>query len=73
MTKAEVRAAFPALLAQWKAKQFPSVGDQALRSSDFIDWLRQHYPQTLVFRSTMGAEYDLDQWFAAACSQGWRD
>ena len=74
MTKTEVRRRFPALLAAWRALPENSrIEEQALRFSDFFSWLKEHHPAATKFRSVMGAEEDLEQWFDFATHQGWRN
>jgi hypothetical protein len=74
VTKAEVRKAFPALLAAWR--QLPentSTDEQRLEFGDFWTWLVGHHPGATKFRSTMGPREDLEQWFAQTTHQTWRD
>lgn len=74
MTKAEVRRRFPALLAAWRASpENARIDEQSLRFSDFFSWLKEHHPSTTKFRSVMGAEGDLEQWFDFATHQDWRN
>ncbi len=74
MTKAEVRSLFPALLRTWR--ELPEVRDipeQDLAFGRFWNWLRECHPDTTRFRSRMGAETDMEQWFDFATHQSWRN
>jgi len=74
MTKAEVRRLFPAFLAAWRAlPENSQIDEQKLRFSDFFSWLKANHPSAAKFRSVMGAEEDLEQWFDFATHQSWRN
>lgn len=72
MKKSEARLLVPQLLSSWRSECFPSTAEQDLDASEFLGWLRRHHRNVLSFRSTMGAEFDVEQWFAAECRQGWK-
>jgi len=74
MTKAEVRAAFPALLTEWRQRpEVVGVDEQKLSFYSFWNWLKEVYPQATRFRSVMGASEDVEQWFDQATHQTWRN
>ena len=73
MKNSDVRQAFPSLLEEWinETKQDRSqLGDA--RFSSFYSWLTNSYPQYAKFRSTMGADEDLEVWFDEATWQLWK-
>lgn len=57
----------------WKAELYPETTANRLHFSDFADWLRQHHPALLQFRSTMGPLEDAEQWFDDEFGQAWRN
>lgn len=74
MTKAEVRKAFPALLAKWRLQpENSSTDEQKLLFGAFRTWLVKNHPEATKFRSTMGWSEDLKQWFDQATHQTWRN
>lgn len=73
MTKAEARDAFPTLFAKWRRSAGnASHHEQTLLFDEFCSWLRDNHPEALGFRSVMGAEFALEQWFDEATHQSWR-
>lgn len=73
MKRSECQPAIRRLVHEWAAAQerptnwHPSFGA-------FASWLKENgYGQYLVFRSTMGASFDAEQWFDQELKQGWRN
>jgi hypothetical protein len=74
MTKAQVRAQFPALLATWR--ELPEnayIDEQKLHFGDFYSWLVVNHQEATRFRSRRGPSEDLEQWFDVATHQSWRN
>lgn len=74
MTKAEVRVAFPRLLATWRALPANAkLDEQSLVFSDFHNWLLAEHPEATSFRSVGGASDAIERWFDQATRQTWRN
>lgn len=74
MTRAQVKLLFPNLLDEWKdLPENTTLEEQSLAFSDFHLWLGKFHPEAVNFRSRMGAEADLEQWFDLYTHQSWRN
>lgn len=74
MTKREAEKAIRHLCHKWAELRGIIIAPETAPSfGDFIAWIRENYPDYLRFRSTTGAEYDIEMWFDQEMKQTWRN
>lgn len=74
MTRAEAEQAITHLVHKWRHDSGQTeVPASNLHYSDFRAWLNvAGYGHYLQFRSTMGADHDVELWFDQELGQMWR-
>ena len=73
MKKSDRERKVKALISVWRQEE-PQRGvpNEQLHCSDFIRWLRIHYPELLKFKGTLSVEDQIELWFDNELKQRWR-
>lgn len=68
----EAEATIRRLCHRWRhAAGHDGTPSKALRSEDFVAWLRTNHPECFDFRSVSGVEGDIEGWFDSEFEQSW--
>lgn len=74
--KLEAKRKIEELFEVWRSEESvtPAGKYQLMEASDFIHWLRKSsHSELMKFRSRMGAEWHIEQWFDTYFKQSWRN